>query len=124
MRTFTEIKVHLAYERMLGEMANVSGAIAGKDTPLSFKRRGKRELEKYTGKVFKVTKETFDKMKDGKIRGDRWSRYIDETSETGLGIKKFSLRNPSKPVVIEDEETGERIFFRRKQTDKRLRHNK
>ena len=42
----------------------------------------------------------------------------------GMEIKKYSLRNPSKPVVIRNEETGEVVFLRRRQNDGRLRHNK
>lgn len=123
------------------EIANVSGdlAVANKTTPsgsfstisgpdkkLSKKilRRGVRELKKYEGKVFMVSAEEFEKLKDGKIRGERWNKYIDEDSDLGNEIKSYSLRNPTKPVVVKNEETGEMVFLRRKQTDGRLRHNR
>lgn len=123
------------------EIVNVSGdlAVASKGTPSGsystisgpdpilkkkiFRRCGK-ELKKYEGKVFSVSNEQFEKLKDGKIRGDRWNKYIDEDSELGTEMKTFSLRNPSKPVVVRNEETGELVFLRRRQTDGRLGHNK
>ena len=134
---FHEALDNFRFKILIEEIANVSGAfstgsantngkyntIAGKDIKLG-KLRRRNELEKYEGKVFTVSNEMFDRMKEGKIRGSRWTKYIDETSELGLDIKKFSLRNPSQPVVIRNEETGELVFLRRRQTDGRLRHNK
>jgi hypothetical protein len=97
--------------------------VAGVDKPLP-KRKKKKELESYQGKTFSVSAEEFETLKAGKIRGARWNKYIDENSELGMEIKKYSLRNPSKPVVIRNEETGEVVFLRRRQNDGRLRHNK
>ncbi len=97
--------------------------VAGLDKPLPKKKR-KSELEKYQGKAFSVSAEEFEILKAGKVRGARWNKYIDEDSELGMDIKKYSLRNPSKPVVIRNEETGEVVFLRRRQNDGRLRHNK
>jgi hypothetical protein len=98
-------------------------SVAGMDKPLPKKKR-KKELEEYQGKSFSVSAKQFENLKAGKIRGARWNKYIDENSELGTEIKKFSLRNPSKPVVIRNEETGEVVFLRRRQNDGRLRHNK
>lgn len=97
--------------------------VAGLDKPLP-KKKKKKELDKYEGKAFSVSSTQFEKLKVGKVRGSRWNKYIDEDSELGTEIKRFSLRNPSKPVVIRNEETGEVVFLRRKQNDGRLRHNK
>lgn len=126
----------LLFDFVFEEIANTSGGLAttSSDSNGSFDdvvgidkklgKKKKRELEKYEGKVFSVSNEMFEKMKEGKIRGARWTRYIDEDSDLGMDIKKFSLRNPGKPVVIRNEETGELVFLRRRQTDGRLRHNK
>ena len=97
--------------------------VAGIDKPLP-KRKKKKELESYQGKTFSVSAEEFETLRAGKVRGARWNKYIDEDSELGMEIKKYSLRNPSKPVVIRNEETGEVVFLRRRQNDGRLRHNK
>jgi len=97
--------------------------VAGMDKPL-FRRKKKKELESYRGKTFSVSAEEFETLRAGKVRGARWNKYIDEDSELGMEIKKYSLRNPSKPVVIRNEETGEVVFLRRRQNDGRLRHNK
>ena len=108
--------------------ANAGGASisqGGVDTNGSLpKKKRKKELEEYQGKSFSVSAKQFENLKAGKIRGARWNKYIDENSELGTEIKKFSLRNPSKPVVIRNEETGEVVFLRRRQNDGRLRHNK
>ena len=143
MKNFTNFRYQLKEDRsifdlFIEEIANTSGGLAvpasdtngdfddlaGNDKPLRKKKFRRKELEKYEGKVFRVSNEMFQKMKEGKIRGARWTRYIEEDSELGLDIKKFSLRNPSHPVVIQNEETGELVFLRRRQTDGRLRHNK
>jgi len=133
MKSFSEFK-RLVFETI----ANAGGAsiaqggvdtngsfdkVAGMDKPLP-KRKKKKELESYQGKSFSVSAEEFETLKAGKVRGARWNKYIDENSELGTEIKKFSLRNPSKPVVIRNEETGEVVFLRRRQNDGRLRHNK
>jgi hypothetical protein len=98
--------------------------VAGMDKPLPKRKKRKSELDKYEGNAFSVSGKQFETLKTGKVRGARWNKYIDEDSELGVAIKKFSLRNPSKPVVIRNEETGEVVFLRRKQNDGRLRHNK
>lgn len=135
---FQEALDNFRYKILLEEIANVSGAmssgsadtsgkfdtIAGKDIRLGKKIKRRKELEKYEGKVFTVPSDLFERLKEGKIRGDRWSRYVDESSDLGRDIKTFSLRNPRLPVVIRNEETNELVFLRRKQTDGRLRHNK
>jgi len=133
MKTFTEFR-----KIVLETIANAGGAsiaqggvdtngsfdkVAGMDKPL-FRRKKKKELESYRGKTFSVSAEEFETLRAGKVRGARWNKYIDEDSELGMEIKKYSLRNPSKPVVIRNEETGEVVFLRRRQNDGRLRHNK
>lgn len=100
-----------------GSYDTVSGPDGGK-------KKKRRELELYNGRVFTVSKEQFEKMREGKVRGLRWSRYIDEDNGVGAEIKQYSLRNPSKPVVIKNGQTGETIFLRRRWTDQRLRHNR
>lgn len=135
---FSEALDNFRFKIVVEEIANVTGAmssgssdtsgnfntIAGKDTKLFKKIKRRKELEKYEGKVFSVSSELFEKLKNGKIRGERWNRYVDESSDLGRDIKTFSLRNPRLPVVIRNEETNELVFLRRKQTDGRLRHNK
>jgi len=144
MKNFTDFKAKIhqdkqVFDLFFEEIANTSGGLAtttttdsagefndlkGIDKPLRKKKFRRKELDKYEGKVFKVSNEMFERMKEGKIRKARWNRYIDEDSELGVDIKKYSLRNPSQPVVIQNEETGEIVFLRRRQNDGRLRHNK
>lgn len=124
------------FHHELEEITNVSGDLAksnktstsgsfsdvsGPDTPKSKRRK---ELELYAGKIFTVSKEQFEKLRAGKVRGSRWNKLIDEDSEIGAEIKRFSLRNPSRPVVVKNGQTGETLFLRRKWTDQRLRHNR
>jgi hypothetical protein len=127
-------------KELFEEIANVSGDLAkssktagpgtfktvsGPDGP-TLQRKRRKELQLYAGKVFTVSEAEFNRLKStgAKARGARWSSYVDEESEIGREIKSYSMRNPSKPVVIKNGVTGETMFVRRRWNDNRLRHNK
>ena len=57
-----------------------------------------------------------------KKKGKRKFKRFEE--EAPIELKKYSMRNPDKPVVIQDEETGEVAFYRRNYGDGRLIHNR
>lgn len=131
MKTFRDIFENIA--NVSGELSTsskTSGAgsfstVSGPDGPTLQKRR-RKELDLYKGKVFTVSKEQFEKFKSvgTKIRGNRWRTYMDEDSDLAREIKGYSIRNPTKPVVIKNGETGETMFVRRRWSDNRLRHNR
>lgn len=128
------------FHKELDELTNVSGDLAkasktagpgtfktvsGPDGP-TLQRKRRKELDLYNGKVFTVSETQFEKLKSSgvKSRGKHWKSYVDENSDLGREIKTYSLRNPSKPVVIKNGVTGETMFIRRRWNDNRLRHNK
>ena len=81
-------------------------------------------VSEYRGvKVFQLPAEEFD-VATKRRKGDRWSSTLGEKSK-GLGaIRAYSLRNPGKPVIVQNEETGEMKMLRRRLNDQRLKHNR
>ena len=74
-------------------------------------------------KSFKVSKEEYEKFSDrAKRKNERWNKFFEEGSESGEAIKKYSIRNPSKPIIIQNED-GEAMILRRPMGDKRLMHH-
>jgi hypothetical protein len=73
--------------------------------------------------VFQVTEDEFNKCKSRRAKNERWSNYFDEDSSSGLKIKSYSHKNPSKPIIVQNERTGEMVFYRRRLNDNRLKHN-
>ena len=73
--------------------------------------------------VFQVTEDEFNKCKSRRAKNERWSNYFDEDSSSGLKIKSYSHKNPSKPIIVQNEITGEMVFYRRRLNDNRLKHN-
>jgi len=95
--------------------------------PLKKPRRlSPEELEKMLGKgvkSFTVSKEEYEKFSDrAKRKNERWKRFFEEDSESGSSIKKYSIRNPSKPIIIQNED-GDAMILRRPMGDKRLHHH-
>ena len=115
-------------------MSVSGGGIAGVSdnnppAPLKKPRRlSPEELEKMLGKgikSFKVSKEEYEKFSDrAKRKNERWNKFFEDDSQNGGAIKKYSQRNPRKPVVIQNELTGEMAILRRKMNDGRLKHNR
>tara|TARA_E500000305_G_C4024645_1_gene241045 strand:- start:131 stop:793 length:663 start_codon:yes stop_codon:yes gene_type:complete len=110
-----------------GQFQNTDGSfdrVAGKNKLL--RGKNKKELRNYTGKKFKVSSDIFRRFEEGHIRYDRWDQYIEEEDDSPIvdTIKKYSLRNPTKPVVIENCESGEVVILRRRTNDSRLKHNR
>ena len=74
--------------------------------------------------VFRVSEAEFNKCKTRRRKNERWNKFFEGDSQNGGAIKKYSQRNPRKPVVIQNELTGEMAILRRKMNDGRLKHNK
>ena len=109
-----------------GQFSNstASDRVTARDTLLFSKN--KRELKNYKGKKFKVSPHIFRRFEEGHARYNRWDSYIEEEDDSPIidSIKKYSLRNPTKPVVIENCESGEVVILRRRTNDARLKHNR
>jgi len=87
---------------------------------------GKTKKAKNHGcEVFTVDSETFQKcVARRKSKNERWNKFLNLESEIGKSIRKFSLRNPNKGIIIQDETTGQQVFVRRRWNDSRLKHNR
>ena len=109
-----------------GQFSNstASDKVSSRDTLLFGKNR--KELKNYKGKKFKVSPHIFRRFEEGHARYSRWDSYIEEEDDSPIidSIKKYSLRNPTKPVVIENCESGEVVILRRRTNDSRLKHNR
>ncbi len=74
--------------------------------------------------VFKVSEQEFGNCKSRRRKGDKWGKYFDGESPNLESIRKYSLKNPNRPLVIQNEVTGQMSIFRRRLNDGRLKHNK
>tara|TARA_Y100001972_G_scaffold15379_1_gene16195 strand:- start:1994 stop:3118 length:1125 start_codon:yes stop_codon:yes gene_type:complete len=74
--------------------------------------------------VFRVSEQEFGRCKSSRRKGDKWNKYFDGDSPNLESIRKYSLKNPNKPLVIQNEVTGQMSIFRRRLNDGRLMHNK
>ena len=111
-------------EKLMDEdIANAVGdgsSVAGLniDDPVPPKKKKKRE--KFAGKdVFKVSEQEYDKCMPGKIKYERWSKTFDEDSEVGMEIKNYARRNPNTPFIVQNEKSGEMMFFTRHENPRR-----
>ena len=85
----------------------------------------RRFTKEYCGHpVFKVSEAEFNKCKNRRRKNERWSKFFESDSQNVSAIKKYAHRNPRKPVVIQNELTGEIAMLRRRMNDGRLKHNR
>lgn len=76
-------------------------------------------VSEYKGvKVFQISAEEFEATTNRR-KYQRWNE-----SDSFVAIKRYSLKNPTSPVIVQNEETGEMKLVRRKMNDGRLRHNR
>ena len=66
----------------------------------------------FAGKVtHKVPRHVYTKIVHEKAKGKHWRKYLGDDEVTSR-IRDYAIRNPKKPVVIEDESTGYMCFAR------------
>lgn len=81
-------------------------------------------VKEYKGaKVFQVSPDVYEKV-TGRSKGDRWNKTLPEDMDGISVIRQYSLRNPNKPIVIQNSATGDMKYLRRRLNDQRLKHNK
>ena len=74
--------------------------------------------------VFRVTEKEFEACKNKRDKGERWNKFFEGESESGSKARRYSFRNPNKPIYVQNEKTGEIKKLRRRMNDQRLKHNK
>jgi hypothetical protein len=84
----------------------VSGDIAIQDKPLAPPLRRYRE--------FDVAEEVFNKFQRGRVKFERWSKYLDLTDEIQRQIYKYALRNGNSVIVLRNSANGALRAIRRR----------
>lgn len=66
----------------------------------------------FAGKTtHKVPRHIFSKIVHEKSKGKDWRKYLGDDDVTSR-IRAYAIKNPQKPVIIEDELTGYMCFAR------------
>ena len=66
----------------------------------------------FAGKItHKVPRHVYTKIVHEKAKGKHWKKYLGDDEVTSR-IRDYAIRNPKKPVVIEDKTTGYMCFAR------------
>lgn len=74
--------------------------------------------------VFRVTANEFNKCSGRRSKGQRWIRFFESDSRNVKSIREYSKKHPNKPVIVQNEVSGEVALFRRSHGDRRLKHNR
>lgn len=62
--------------------------------------------------VFKVTPETFAKCSGGRSKWSHWSKVLNLEDEGQAAIRTYANKYPSRPIVLQCNETGDMKFLR------------
>lgn len=112
--------VVLFEEMGTGTIANASKADAPyTNTSGSFDRVGGFNKVLMGNPRFRIPNKLYNRLRSKKKR--KFGRFEEELPNT---VRSYSLRNPNKPVVIQDEDSGELSLYRRRYNDQRLKHNR
>ena len=61
--------------------------------------------------VYQVEPEDYIKSINGRSKFQRWSKHLDMENEESKEAKSFSHKNPGKPVLIQNSQTGEMTYL-------------
>lgn len=61
--------------------------------------------------VFKVSHSEYLKSINGRSKFQRWNKHMDMEKEENGEVKKYAHRNPGKPVLIQNDRTGEMAYL-------------
>jgi len=95
-----------------GAIANVTG-----DTPtMAMPPTGAvKPLRRY--KMFDVVPETFRKFEKGRVKFERWVRYLNLQDQKQKEIYDYATRNRRDVIVLRDNSTGALRAIRRRSID-------
>jgi len=91
-----------------------SGAIAGKDLPMSQVARRKKidPDDIFAGQaVFDVDEGVFYQIKESKPKYYQYNKFLGE-NEKALSIRDYAMTNPNKNIVLRNSKTGAMVPFR------------
>jgi len=103
----------------IGTGSDIAGMKAN-DPVVAKPKKKKDEREKFAGRhIFKVSEEDYGKCMPGKVKYERWNKIFDEDSEVGMEIKNYARKNPTTPFIVQNEKSGEMMYFTRHENPKR-----
>ena len=114
MKTFNDFKKDLTEtiaNSMGGNFATGqvgdAGNLAGYNPVMNMGGSSKKKREKFAGsEVFKLNSEEYNKCINGRVRYERWNRKLNMEDLINQEIKQYAHRNPGKPIIVMDENTG------------------
>lgn len=113
MKSWDQLKKDLQ-ETPLNVAGSSDGAIKGLGKPPEDGPPVKKKRKKFAGhEVFEVNSDEYNKCFHGRTKYERWSRKFDMTNLENTEIRKYAHRHPTKPIIIQNEHTGEMMFLRR-----------
>lgn len=110
-----EFKEYLGETKAVDEDAPTNSASSGAVNlePKIKKKKKKRKL--FAGHdIFEVSSDMFATIKREKVTYERMSNHFDTSEGVGADIHNFNKTNPYGGIVIQDEQTGAMVFFKRK----------
>jgi hypothetical protein len=57
-------------------------------------------------KEFNVPASVFRKFETGRMKFERWAKFLDEDDENQMGIKSYAAKNRGHTIILRNEETG------------------
>ena len=101
-----ELKQSLKEGKQKDEIANVTGpAVAGTgdDSSVVVVRRKKKRKKM----LFNVAPKTFDMFRRGKVKYEKWVKYLNLEDESQKAIYTFAKANPQGVIILKNSVTGE-----------------
>lgn len=92
------------------EIANVTG-----DSPTMAMPPTAKKDRRY--RMFDVDSEIFRRFQTGRIKFERWSKYLDLNDEKQKTIYDYALRNSKDVIILRDSATGALRAIRRRSSD-------
>ena len=75
-------------------------------------RRTNEMKDSFAGmNVFKVSQDEYIKSIKGRSKFQRWDKHMDMEKQESGEVKKYAHRNPGKPVLIQNDRTGEMAYL-------------
>jgi hypothetical protein len=108
--TFTKDNVS-----MKEEISNVTGdstTMAMPPTAKSPEDENPHLFRRY--KIFDIPREAFNKFQTGKIRFERWSKYLNLEDSNQKKIYDYATKKPKSMVVLRDSTTGALLAIRKR----------
>ena len=91
--------IEIIVEQIKEDEMNTSSAV---DMNPTGKSKKKRKCE-----TFSVSDQCFHKFKNGKVKFERWSRYLDLTDETQKKIYDWAKRHHNGTIILQNSVTGQ-----------------